>query len=137
LIQGFIREANTARVQTLLKSLFDKEPAVIHVPEFCLLECTNVLWKQMRFHGVSQATTQKALNSLMVTPVTIQPVIDLLPRALIIGNEHNLAIYDSIYIAMSEKLEHSLITVDIRQASVAATVGITLKSLSDFPKFEP
>jgi len=136
LIQGFIRDTDTARAQTLLKSLFDPEPAILHIPEFCLLECTNILWKQVQFHSIPLVGMQKAVNRLLSTPLTVQPVIGLLPRALTIGVQENLAIYDSLYLALGESLKHPLITVDVRQAAAANKVGIALKALTDFPELK-
>ena len=135
LIQGFMRDTDTLRVLTLLNHLFDPQPAVLHIPEFCLLECANILWKQAQFHNTPLANVQKSLDSLIATPVTIQPIIPLLPRALTIGVQHNLAVYDSLYLALGESLKHPLITVDLRQAAAASALGVALKSLSDFPEF--
>jgi predicted nucleic acid-binding protein len=136
LVQAFVVEPDTKRVRSLLRTLYEKpNPAVLHVPEFCLLECTNILWKQVRFHAAKQAEIQKALIALLNTPLTVEPVTTLLPRALDIGAEYNLAVYDSLYIAMSEQLNHPLITIDQRQSSAAEKVGIRLKLLSDFPEF--
>jgi predicted nucleic acid-binding protein len=136
LIQGFIQDTDTIRVLSLLKSLFDVDPTTLIVPEFCLLECANILWKQVRFQGMLQTDVQRALVNLTSTPLTIQPVIPLLPRALAIGLQHQLAVYDSIYIAMSEALKHPLITVDVRQEKAAASVGVTLKAISNFPELK-
>ena len=134
LIQGFIRDTDTAHAQTLLKSLFDPEPTILHVPEFCLLECTNILWKQVQFHNIPLVDMQKAVSRPLSTPLTVQPVIGLLPRALAIGVQENLAIYDSLYLALGESLKHPLITVDVRQAAAANKVGIAVKALTDFPE---
>ncbi len=57
---------------------------------------------------------------------------DLLVRALQIGLEHKLAIYDSVYIALAEKHNLPLITADARQAAAAQQVGVTLKPVTDF-----
>lgn len=136
LIQAFVVEPNTRRVRTLLKTLYEApSPAVLHIPEFCLLECTNILWKKVQFHGSKLADMQRAVIALLNAPLTVEPVTSMLPRALDIGAAHNLAIYDSLYIALSEKLTHPLITVDQRQQSTAEKVGIRLKPLSDFPEF--
>jgi len=55
-----------------------------------------------------------------------------MPRALEIGLKHQLAIYDSIYIALAEKLNYPLITVDQKQAKASQAEGITLKNIADF-----
>lgn len=136
LIQAFIRDQDTARARTLLKGVFDPvNTTVLHVPEFGLLECANILWKQVQFHGVPLDAMQRALNALLATPLMVQPVITLLPRALVLGVTHRLAVYDSLYIALAESLHYPLITVDQRQGSTAAAAGITLKPLTDFPPY--
>ncbi len=133
LVQGFITEADSARVQTLMRGLFASEPDILHIAEFGLLECTNILWKRVRLHGLPPSSAKTALETLLSTPLTVQPITALLPRALEIGTAHNLAVYDSLYIALSEKLRQPLITVDQRQIAVALNVGITYKPISDFP----
>lgn len=56
----------------------------------------------------------------------------VLPRALEIGLKHQLAVYDSVYIALAEQLGYSLITDDGKQAAAATAEGITLKPITDF-----
>ena len=137
LIQGYIREQDTPHVLTLIKLAFDTQQPVLHVPEFCLLECTNILWKRARFHKAGRDETEEALANLTATPLVVQPVIDLLPRILAIGLQHSLAIYDSSYIALAEHLGYRLITVDKRQTQVASQIGVEIEPLSSFPAFQP
>jgi predicted nucleic acid-binding protein len=59
-------------------------------------------------------------------------VTGLLTRGLQIGLAHQLALYDSVYLALAEKLRYPLITVDERQAKAAAALGLILKSITDF-----
>jgi predicted nucleic acid-binding protein len=59
-------------------------------------------------------------------------VTGLLTRWLQIGLAHQLALYDSVYLALAEKLRYPLITVDERQAKAAAALGLILKSITDF-----
>lgn len=137
LIQAYIRDQDTARARTLLHGMFDPDnPTVIHVLEFSLLECANILWKRVQFHGTPLDAMQRALNALLATPLTVQPAVTLLPRALALGVSHNLAVYDALYIALAESLRYPLITVDQRQAQAAIAAGANLKQLSDFPPFQ-
>jgi predicted nucleic acid-binding protein len=94
LIQGFIQDTQTAHVQTLLRALIEPDSLILHTPEFCFLECTNILWKQARFHNVSIENVSRSLVRLQQTPVTVHPASSLLARALTIGIENELAIYD-------------------------------------------
>jgi predicted nucleic acid-binding protein len=137
LIQAVIRDRDTARARTLVSGAFEPDNAtVLHVPEFGLVECTNVLWKRVQFHQTPLETMQRALNALMAVPLTVQPVITLLPRALVLGVNRHLAIYDALYIVLAESLGHPLITVDRRQADAADTAGVPLKLLTDFPPYQ-
>lgn len=137
LIQGFIEDIDTRRVLTLLRGAIASEPTIeLHIPEFCILECTNILWKRVRFHSSPEAEVKRSLENLVAFPVIIHQVIGLLPRALSLGVDQQLAVYDSLYIALSESTTYPLITVDERQANVARTIGSsTLKPITDFPEF--
>ncbi len=60
------------------------------------------------------------------------PTRQLLPRALQIGLSSQLALCDSLYIAMALNLNCPLITLDDRQANAAIISGVTLKPITDF-----
>jgi predicted nucleic acid-binding protein len=103
-----------------------------YVPEFCLLECTNVLWKQVRFQSMSPKDADELCDDLIDLPLQILPITGVLNRALEIGLLHQLAVYDSVYIALAEKLNYPLITVDNRQEQAAKAVSVTIKPITDF-----
>ncbi|MCA0456637.1 MAG: type II toxin-antitoxin system VapC family toxin [Chloroflexi bacterium] len=129
-IQHFIPDTFTFNAD----SLFDEisKTLEIHVPEFCLLECTNVLWKQVRFNNLTVADAKASIQDLLLLPIYVEPAPLLLQRALEIGVEHQLAVYDSTYIALAERLGYPLVTVDARQETAARAVGIALKPVTDF-----
>jgi predicted nucleic acid-binding protein len=136
LIQGYIREVDTARVRSLLQGAITPEPTVtLHAPEFCILECANILWKRVIFHNKTVAETEQALANLLAFPLAVHSSPELLSRALTLGIDHQLAIYDSIYLALAERLACPLITADERQAKAAESIGVTLKPITDFAEF--
>lgn len=130
--QRLIRDTYTENARRLFKNLTAAD--VFYVPEFCLLECVNVTWKQVRFHEMPQSTAHILIADLILLPFRIIPIEEenLLTRALQIGVEHKLPIYDSVYIALAEKYTYPLITADARQESAAKTVGVTIKPITDF-----
>ena len=130
LVQYVIADTHTANIDVLFDAVGDT--VTIYVPEFCLLECANVLWKQVRFNNVSPARATEHVKDLQALDLVVVPVIGLLPRALEIGLKHQLAVYDSVYIALAEQSGYPLITDDNRQASAAGAEGITLKAITDF-----
>ena len=135
LIQAFVGESDSARVETILQALAKPEPDMLCAPEFCILECVNILWKQVRFNGMPPAEAQRSIKEMSELPLTLLPTIDLLPRAFTIGITHQMAIYDSLYIALAESLGCPLLTVDQRQATVATLNNVLVKPITDFPEF--
>jgi predicted nucleic acid-binding protein len=129
-VKTLLTEIYTPNADALFADLSDGDR--VYVPEFCLVECTNVLWKHVRFHGMPQATAEETITRLLALPLSVESVGRLLPRALQVGLAHNLAVYDALYIAMAEDLDCPLITVDERQAKASAAVGVALKPITDF-----
>lgn len=129
-IQHLLNEDFTVNVDRLF-DLLGSEVA-LYIPEFCLVECTNVLWKHVRFQGLPERDAEILLKDLSDLAFTIVPVDQALPRALQIALAHQLAVYDSIYIALAEHYHYPMITADARQEAVAKTVGVTLKPITDF-----
>ena len=104
----------------------------MQVPEFCLIECVNVVWKHVRFNQMPMHVARQTVQDVRDLPLALVVASEFLPRALEIGIAHGLAIYDSVYIALAENLACPLITVDQRQSSAASTIGVTLKPITDF-----
>jgi predicted nucleic acid-binding protein len=120
----------TENAKVLFKLLAQSDQ--LYTPEFCILECANVLWKQVRFHNMPQAAAESLLDDLIALPLIVLPAAGLLKRGLQIGLAHQLAVYDAVYIALAERLGYPLITTDARQSAAAQALGVTLKPVTDF-----
>lgn len=129
-IQRLIRDNYSENVQALFRKLMGSDELI--VPEFCVLECTNVLWKQVRFHQMPQSKAELLVTDLVALPLKIVPASGLMLRGLQIGLAYQLAVYDSIYIALAEQLQLPLISVDIRQTEAALKEKVTIKPITDF-----
>jgi predicted nucleic acid-binding protein len=128
--QWLITEPYTSNVIAMLQEV--QPPDYLYVPEFCRIECVNILWKRVRFHGMPQELAERQVNNLVALPLKIIPGSSMYHDALTIGIKHQLAIYDSIYIALARHLNYPLITVDQKQASAAKEENVTLKPVTDF-----
>lgn len=126
----FIADAYTAHVEALFDKLTDQDRLI--VPEFCLAECANVLWKHVRFHGLPLTEAEYLIKDLQGLPLLRFPIKKLIASAFRLGVTHQIAIYDAIYIALADRLRAPLITVDHKQAQAARAAGITLKPVEDF-----
>jgi predicted nucleic acid-binding protein len=102
------------------------------VPEFCLLECTNVIWKQVRFQGMTRADAKTLLKALRMLKLERAPMKRLLDRTLEIALDNQLAVYDAGYIALALNNGYPLITLDEPQRRAAVVEGVSLKPITDF-----
>ena len=136
LVQAMIADSESARVESLLAMLDQPEPVVLHLPEFCLVECANVLWKRVRFLNTPEYRAKAELQYLLVLPLTIHTSATLLSHALEIALDNHLAVYDCVHIALAQSLACPLITVDQRQTAAAQSVAVELKPITDFPEYQ-
>lgn len=123
-------DAYTTNARALFSQITPSDRLI--VPEFCLLECTNVIWKQVRFYAMLQADGETLISDLRALPVKLTPVKRLLDDAFKIGLRRQLAVYDSVSIALARQLNYPLITVDQPQLRAATAEGVILKPLTDF-----
>lgn len=63
-----------------VQAFFNRATAAdrLTVPEFCLLECTNVIWKQVRFGGMAQSDAQNLVRVLRMLKLRRAPVRQVL-----------------------------------------------------------
>lgn len=129
-IQRFIRELRTPEAAVLLGAMVQDRS--LYVPELYLSECVNIFWKKVRFQGLPPTEAEQFINELLALPFRIVSIKNLLPRAFEIGLAHQLAIYDSLYIALALNLNCPLITVDDRQLNTAIANDVIIKPITDF-----
>lgn len=137
LVQSILEEAETRHVQTLLyMAVQPGDPVQLHIPEFSLIECCNVLWKRVQFHGEKPENAQQMLRDLRAFPLRTYASAGLLPRALEIAIDNRLAVYDCVHIALAQSLGCPLITVDQRQAEAAQGVAVELIPITNVPEYQ-
>lgn len=130
LVKGYVQEKQTENVLALLAQVPDQ--VTLHIPEFCLVECTSILWKYVRFHGMPLPTADQAAADLADLTLVIHPAASYLRDALKVGVDHELAIYDALYIILAQDLDMSLLTADRKQQRAAEAYRVSLKPLEDF-----
>ena len=133
-VQVLVTEANSPRVETLLAGLLMPESETqLWVPDYCLVECGNVLWGHVQFKGMAGAIAEAHLDRLLKLPLHIASSVIRLPRTLQIAMALSITMYDAGFLALAEKLQCPLITEDGKQAKAANAMGLALKSITDFP----
>jgi predicted nucleic acid-binding protein len=101
-----VEEAHSAKAALLLQC------ETRHAPDHWLAEAVNVLWSKVFKGDLSAADAQERMSVLLRAPVIGAPVTDLMPRAFAISVVQSVTIYDSLYVALAEKLDVPLVTAD-------------------------
>lgn len=128
-IEYLVVGTNTQSVRAFMGSVTSQDRLV--VPEFCLLECTNVVWKRVRFSGMTRSEATGVLQVLRALKLNRMPMKRLLDRSLEIGLDHSLAVYDSAYLALAQHFDCPLVTLDDKQGQAAAAERVVLTQLGD------
>jgi predicted nucleic acid-binding protein len=97
-----------------------------HAPDHWLAEAVNVLWSKVFRGDLTAADAQERMSVLLRAPVIGAPVTHLMPRAFAISVAQAVTIYDSLYVALAEKLDFPLVTADeslIRRMASDSALG--------------
>jgi len=84
-VQYAITQTYTPEARVLVARMYQGDQLCI--PEFCLLECVNVLWKEVRFRGLLKTQAEQIVGELLALSFRIMPTVHLLPSALQIGGQ--------------------------------------------------
>ena len=93
-------------------------------------EFYNAVWKacykQARISEDDARTIIDLFKAYAEKNLKLMNENDYIDYAYTISSEHDLSIYDALYLAMAKKLNLPFITLDKRQAEVALKLGIKL-----------
>jgi predicted nucleic acid-binding protein len=90
----------------------------LHAPHLLDVEFAQVLRRLLREGSVSAPRADQAIQDLLDLRVTRYPHFVFLPRIWRLRD--NFSAYDAVYVAVTEKLDATLITRDARLASASA-----------------
>ncbi len=127
-IEYLVTGPHTTKASAFFQTLKDGDQVL--VTTFTRVECLNVLWKHVRFHRLPEERARQLIIDLKKMPFQVKSIFMAYERAFEIGLVHQLAIYDSVYLALAEREQCTLVTADRRQASAAEKIGIRVELLS-------
>lgn len=117
-VKWFIREEDSEKAADL-RHAHGRAELLLHAPDILLMELTNAL----RYSPlVSAEQIPQALRLFPGLGITIIPFdLDALISSVTLSLDHDLAIYDSYFLALAQALEIPLITADRKMLSRLTT----------------
>jgi predicted nucleic acid-binding protein len=86
----------------------------LHAPDHWHAEAVNVLWAKVFRGDLASADAEQRMSVLMRAPVIGTPIAGLMSRAFAISVARQITIYDSLYLALAEKLSIPVVTADAK-----------------------
>ncbi len=130
-IKLFIADALSDEAHNLFAHLADDPPAQINVPDLFFIECTNILWKYVRWSGYPAKQAREAIRDLGKLTLQGVPTSELAEASLEIAISQKITAYDACYVALSHRLEIPLITADEKLARTLAQGKYDLRWLGE------
>lgn len=111
-IKLFLQEEDSDKADLLFTALTTAAPARFYVPDLFFVECGNVLWKYVRFHGYPPDSARQDVAALKALKLLTVSTADLLSNALELAFQFEVTAYDAVYVALAKQLNLPLITAD-------------------------
>ena len=87
---------------------------LLHAPAHWLAEAANVVWWRAQRGEFDGEDAAERVAVLARAPVRSHDLPALLPRAFALALAHRVTVYDSLYVALAERLGVKLVTADLR-----------------------
>jgi predicted nucleic acid-binding protein len=104
-------EPDSAHAQRLITEVALKGERLI-VLDLAFAEVANAIWKRHHRGLVTLDEARQLLEDLLRSPVHVEPAVRLLKPALEIGARYDRAIYDALFVALSQDLGLPGVTAD-------------------------
>jgi predicted nucleic acid-binding protein len=75
-------------------------------------EVANAIWKRHRQQLINLIEARQLLEALVHSPVVVEPAVSLLGSAFEIAAKYDRAIYDAVFVALSQQRDVPGITAD-------------------------
>ncbi len=136
-IKLFIPDPLSAKAETLFLHLQNPQTQLF-IPDLFYIEFTNVLWKYVRAKQFSAEQTTIALDRIRAFPLEVTSTKSLMSEAMQISLDCSISAYDASYIALSQRMNASLLTLDSKLVNALSTqelFNIRLFTTIEIPLF--
>ncbi|WP_414586181.1 type II toxin-antitoxin system VapC family toxin [Scytonema sp. PCC 10023] len=130
-IKQFVPDPLTPKVNQLFAHLANPQNQFF-VPDLFYIECANILWKYVRAGLYAAGDVPADLVSLKTFPLRVVSTVDLVEDAVSIALAYNISAYDASYVALSQQVGATLLTLDQRLIRALGATSYDVCLLNDF-----
>jgi predicted nucleic acid-binding protein len=110
IVKWFLLEEGSQVAEGFLEELLAGQARVL-VPSSLFYEVAKVLWVRRR-DGLTESTSLAIWQRLTQLPVTVIEWHELFPEALTLSYQHDIAVYDAVFVRLAQLYGCDLITAD-------------------------
>lgn len=128
-VKWLLPEEGSERAIALIEAGFD-----LYAPDLLVSEIGNVLWKRARANTIAKDAPQHLMTEFLGIRLHRIDSRNLATDALEIACRHDRSFYDSLYLALAQTIDGTLITADARFANAltATPHAARIATLGDF-----
>ncbi|HEY3398567.1 MAG TPA: type II toxin-antitoxin system VapC family toxin [Armatimonadota bacterium] len=132
-LKWFLAEEDKPQAMALLREA-NELSCTLRAPDFLVVEAANVVWKRHRRGEVTVEKAAEIIERIAFARLEWTAAVELVPRAAALAMEFDCTVYDSLYLALAEAYEATLITADRRlcERVPAAWQAERIQLLHDF-----
>ena len=108
-VKWYLPEEHSQQATTLLAP-----DSTLWAPDLIYVEVGNVFWKRVQRGELDHERARMFLSDFLTSPLRIEDSPLLLEKAWDIATRHGRSVYDSLYLALADKLGVTMVTADLR-----------------------
>lgn len=112
-IKWFVTEPLSEEARRVL-DWYQSGALTLIAPDLLAAEIGNIVWKKFRLQGLAKQDAEQIIIAFRELHIELTPSVELHQDALRIAMAHERTVYDSLYIALSEREKCVFITADER-----------------------
>lgn len=112
-VKWFVTEPYTPEAQRILAD-YQAGAVELLAPDLLFAEFGNIIWKKHTLQGMSATDAQAVISAFQLLNFIITPSAVLLGDAYRLAVTHRRTVYDSLYLALSQREKCQFVTADER-----------------------
>lgn len=126
-------EPLTEQADALFAHAAEDPSVLLYVPDLFFVECANILWKYVQWHGYPARNAREDVADLLSLPLHTVSTRELVSEALALAVAHRITAYDAVYAALSRQVCLPLVTADESPVRRLQGSSIDVRRLGEWP----